>query len=272
MDRNKFVYCFLVLTLAVLGGCSSGPATKESKKAASPPEKIQGRAQVTDAINQTETAMSAGGNAMFIWEGVRRYRLFVRAPVELVHGKQYVAEGVYAQKAIDEIGDPDQGKNGYPLPSSCEQVVRMAWSSLGFYEADELASVLRQVVSRHPARPVFLVTRLSPVEAGADSAESKKDAEVKKKDLPEVTVAADKQRALLIEGPAVLNAPLWQPAGGTARCKVLIDEEGKISELQTGVQLCEAVPWSQFRYQPPVQGGRPVNVKTEVEVRFEPLK
>ena len=90
--------------------------------------------------------------------------------------------------------------------------------------------------------------------------------------MPEVSVAADKQRALLVEGPTVLEAPLWQPAGGTVRCKVVIDGEGKISDLQTGVQLCEAVPWSQFRYQPPVQGGRPVKVKTEVEVRFEARK
>jgi len=212
--------------------------------------------------------MSAGGPAMYIWEGVRRYRLFVNSAVELKHGGEYVAEGVYAQKAIDEIGDPDQGRNGYPLLSSCERVVRMAWTNLDFYGADERASVLRQMVSRYPARPVFLVTRLSPVEAkegGSKSAEPKKD-------IPEVTVAADKQRALLLEGSAIQTAPLFQPAGGTVRCKVVIDEEGKISELQTGIQLCEAVPWTQFRYQPPVQGGRPVKVKTEVEVRFEPRK
>ena len=33
-----------------------------------------------------------------------------------------IAEGVYAQKAIDEIGDPDQAKNGYPLQSNCERM------------------------------------------------------------------------------------------------------------------------------------------------------
>jgi hypothetical protein len=32
------------------------------------------------------------------------------------------------------------------------------------------------------------------------------------------------------------------------------------------------VPWSQFRYQPPVQNGHPVKVSTEVEVRFDPRK
>jgi hypothetical protein len=40
--------------------------------------------------------------------------------------------------------------------------------------------------------------------------------------------------------------------------------------LATGAQLCEAVPWSEFRYQPPVKAGKPVTVKTEVEVRFQP--
>ncbi len=270
MNRNASIFSILVLALAGLTGCSGGPATKEAKKAVAPPDKIQGRAQVTDAMNQTESAMSAGGNAMFIWEGVRRYRLFVRAPIELVHGKEYVVEGVYAQKLIDEIGDPDQGKNGYPLLTSCAEVVRRAWTGLGFYEADEHASVLRQMVSRYPARPVFLVSKITPVESkeGGEAAEKKKADKA-----PEVAVPADRQRAQLVEGPkTALTAPLWQPAGGTARCKVLIGTDGKIEELQTGVQLCEAVPWDQYRYQPPVQGGRPVKVKTEVEVSFEARK
>ena len=73
---------------------------------------------------------------MYLWEGDRRYRLFLRTAVDVVHGNEYVAEGIYAQKAIDEIGDPDQGKNGYPLQSSCERVVRMAWNELPFDEVD----------------------------------------------------------------------------------------------------------------------------------------
>jgi hypothetical protein len=211
---------------------------------------------------------------VFLWDGERRYRLFFRTAAQVEQGKEYVAEGVYAQKAIDEIGDPDQGKNGYPLISSCERVIRMTWSGMGLYEPGERALVLRQIVNRYPARPVFLVKRLSPVtsqQGGAGSAE-KKVAETEEKDIPEVSVPAEKQRALLIEGPTVLPAPLWEPAGGTVRCKVLIDQEGKIAELQTGEQLCESVSWSRFRFQPTVQRGRPVKVKTEVEVRFEPRK
>jgi hypothetical protein len=144
----------------------------------------------------------------------------------------------------------------------------MAWSGLPFDVIDGNASVLRTKVQRYPARPVFLVTRLEPVtskENGADSAKPEKD-------IPEVSVAADKQRAFLIESPSVQTAPLWEPAGGTLRCKVVIDPEGKVSELLSGTQLCEAVQWSKYRYQPPVQGGHPVQVKTEVEVRFEPRK
>jgi hypothetical protein len=53
---------------------------------------------------------------------------------------------------------------------------------------------------------------------------------------------------------------------------VVIGTEGKIADLDTGKQLCESVPWSQFRYQPTVQGGHPVKVSTEVEVRFDPRK
>jgi hypothetical protein len=96
----------------------------------------------------------------------------LRTPVEAVHGDQYIAEGVYAQKAIEEIGDPDQGRNGYPLQSSCERVVTMAWGNLPFDAIDAQAAVLRARMKRYPARPVFLVARIAPVtstESGAAS-------------------------------------------------------------------------------------------------------
>ena len=132
MNRNARIFCFLVLTLAALAGCSSQPAT-ESKKAGTAPDRIQGKAKVIEeASGATDAALNAGGPSVYIKEGDHRYRLFLRTAVEVVDGKEYVAEGVYAQKAIDDIGDPDQGKNGYPLQSSCEHVVRMAWSDLSF--------------------------------------------------------------------------------------------------------------------------------------------
>ena len=53
---------------------------------------------------------------------------------------------------------------------------------------------------------------------------------------------------------------------------MLIDQDGTISELRTGAQLCETVLWSEFRFQPPVLRGKPVKVSTDVEVRFEPRK
>jgi hypothetical protein len=276
MNRKSRIFCSLVLTLAALGGCSSKPSANESKKAKTAPHRIQGKAQVlVQSGGANDAALNAGGPSVYLLEGARRYRLFLNTAAELVHGDAYIAEGVYAQKVIDEVGDPDQGKNGYPLRSSCERVVKMAWSGLAFDAVDAQAEVLRATVKRYPARPVFLVTRIRPVTSTASStaaAEPKKDAAVEEKDLPEVDVAADKQRAFLIEGPAVQTAPLWEPAGRTVRCKVVISPEGKIAELETGVQLCETVPWDQFRYQPPVQGGHPVKVRTEVEVRFEPRK
>lgn len=272
MKRNAYIFCSLVLTLAGLVGCSSQPTANDSKKAAGAPDKIQGKAQVNlDETTPTDTSLNAGGPSVYLWEGARRYRLFFRTAVEVTPGKDYIAEGVYAQRVIDEIGDPDQGKNGYPLQSSCERVVQMAWSGLAFDVTDGHVSVLRGRVKRYPARPVFLVTRLTPVaskEGGDASAEAKKAA----KDIPEVSVAANIQRALLIEGSTVQPAPLWEPAGGTVSCKVVIDQEGKISTLESGTQLCEAAPWPTFRYKPPVQGGRPVTVSTEVELRYEPRK
>jgi hypothetical protein len=268
MNRNTFSFSFLVLTLAGLGGCSSQPAAKEPKKALTAPDKIQGKVQIlSDETTATDAALNAGGPSVYLLDGMHRYRLFFKKAVEVDPGKEYVAEGVYAQKAIDEIGDPDQGKNGYPLLASCDRVVKMVWSGLAFDVTDGYSAALRTKVKRYPARPVFLVTKLQPATSKEGS-----DAAGEEKDVPEVSVAADKQRALLIEGPTVLTAPLWEPAGGTVRCKLVINPQGKVSELATGIQLCETVPWSQFRYQPPVQRGHPVKVKTEVEVRFEPRK
>ena len=276
MIRKARIFYFLVLTLAALSGCSSKPSATESKKAETALDRIQGKAQVlVESSGASDAALNAGGPSVYLWEGAHRYRLFLRTATEIVHGDQYIVEGVDAQKAIDQIGDPDQGKNGYPLQSSCERVVTTAWSGLPFDAVDAQAAVLRATVKRHPARPVFLVAQIRPVtskDSGSASAEPKKDAAAEEKDIPEVTVAGDKQRALLIEGSPVQTAPLWEPAGGTVRCKVVIDPAGKISELESTAQLCETVPWSKFRYQPPVQAGHPVKVKTEVEVRFEARK
>jgi hypothetical protein len=106
----------------------------------------------------------------------------------------------------------------------------------------------------------------------ADSSKEKKDGEADEKDPPKVSVPADKQRDLLVEGPTTLPAPLWEPEGGTAKCKVVVDEEGKIAELDSGSQLCETVPWSQFRYKPTLKGGHAIRVSSEVEVHFDPRK
>jgi hypothetical protein len=269
MTRNTYVSCFLVLTLGALAGCSSKPP---SKQAAAAPDKIQGKAQVN--VGETtalDASLNAGGPSVYLVDGLNRYRLFFNKAFQVEAGKEYVAEGVYAQKAIDAIGDPDQGKNGYPLESSCDSVVKMAWPGQSFDATDSLSASLRAKVRRFPARPVFLVTSIQPA-SSADSAKQKKEAEAEEKEAPEVSVPADKQRALLVEGPTVLPAPLWEPTGGTARCKVVIDEEGKIAELDSGAQLCETVPWVKFRYQPTVKGGHSVRVNTEVEVRFDPRK
>jgi hypothetical protein len=276
MNSNARIFCFLVLTLAALVSCSGERSANESKKAGVALDKIQGKAQVlVESGGASDAALNAGGSSVYLWEGERRYRLFLKTPAEILHGEEYIAEGVDAQKAIDEIGDPDQGKNGYPLEPSCRRVVARVWPNLSFDAADATVTLVRNTVKRYPARHLFLVTRIrlaTSAESGAASAEPKKNAAAEEKNIPIVSVAEDKQRALLMEGPTVQIAPLWDPAGGTVRCKVVINPEGKISELQTGVQLCEAVPWSQFRYQPPVQRGNPVKVETEVEVRFDPRK
>jgi hypothetical protein len=261
MTRN--IFYSLLLTLAGLTGCSSPPPAKQ---AAAAPDKIQGKALVL--MNETtalDAAMNAGGPSVYLVDGMSRYRLFFNKPFQAENGKEYVAEGVYAQKAIDAMGDPDQGKNGYPLQPSCDRVVGMAWPGMAFDMTDSYSNSLRAKVKRFPARPVFLVTRIQ----AADSTNQKKDSDASDK---VVSVPAEQQRALLVEGPTTITAPLWEPAGGTPRCKVVIDEEGKIVELNSGSQLCETVPWAQFHYKPTVKGGHPVRVETEVEVHFDPRK
>jgi hypothetical protein len=270
LTRNTYGCCWLVAALTGLAGCSSAPPAKQAE---TPRDKIQGRAIVLpNETTPLDTSMNAGGPSVYLVDGLNRYRLFFNKPFEVQAEQEYVAEGVLAQKAIDAIGDPDQGKNGYPLPASCDHIVRMAWPGLGLDVTDSYASSLRAKVKRFPARPVFLVTQIQLAPAGADSTKQKKDTEAQEKEAPKVSVPADKQQALLVEGPTAVTAPLWEPEGGTVRCKVVIDEEGRITELDSGSQLCEAVPWAQFRYKPTLKGGHPVRVNSEVEVRFDARK
>jgi hypothetical protein len=266
MTRNTYVFCCLVPALSGLIGCSSAPP----KQAAPPPDKIQGKAQVVlTETTALDASINAGGPSIYLVDGLNRYRLFFAKAAQVDAGKEYIAEGVNAQKFIDAAGDPNQGKSGYPLGSSCDSAVRTAWPALAFDAVDSYSTSLCAKVKRFPARPVFLVTQIQPV---TDAAKQKQDTGAEDKEVPEVSVPADKQRALLVAGPTVLTAPLWEPTGGTANCKVVIDEDGKIAELDSGSQLCETVPWSQFRYQPTVKAGHPVRVNTEVELRFDPRK
>jgi hypothetical protein len=197
MYRDAYILYFLVLTLAGLSGCSKS-SDKGPAKAAAAPDKIQGKAQVNlDDNTATDAAMNAGGPSVYLIDGLHRYRLFFNKPFEIAAGKEYAAEGVLAQKVIDDIGDPDQGKNGYPLESSCQRVVNMAWPGLAMDVMDLHVSTLRGRVKRYPARPVFLVTQIAQV--------TSKDKPDEEKKIPEVAVPADKQRALLIEGPSSLT-------------------------------------------------------------------
>jgi hypothetical protein len=271
MNRKAPIFSLLAIGLVALSGCSSAPPAGEAKKAAPKVDKIQGRVQVfVDPGLAGDADLNGGGSTLRLWQNKRQYRLFTRKTMELVHDNQYVVEGINAQKVIEEIGDPDQGKKGYPLRSSCERVVKMAWSGLPFDEVDVKAAVLKARVSRYPARTVFLVTKLRPATAEEIAAAPKETP--KEEDLPSITVPAAKQRALLIEGPTTQTAPLWEPAGKTVSCKLIIDTKGKVLELETGAQLCEIVDWSKFSYKPTLQAGKPINVKTEVEVVFEPRK
>ncbi len=261
MNRNAYLFCSLVFTLAALGGCSSKPSADEAEVVQ---DKIQGEIQINlSETSSADAALNGGGPTIYLLEGMHHYRLFFNRAIQVEPGT-YVAEGVDAQKLIDEIGDPDQGKNGYPLESSCRRVVKTAWPNLSFDVTDAHVDALRRRVKRYPARPVFLVKQLTPVPGSAESEKAEPE------DEWDIEVPAEKQQALLIESAPAQTAPLWEPAGGTIVCGIIVGRDGTISQLATGKQLCEAVPWSQYRYTPTVQNGKPVKVRTEVEVRFEP--
>ena len=59
MNRNAYFFCLFVLALAGLGGCSSEPPAKESKKAGTATDRIQGKAQVLAASTATDAALNA---------------------------------------------------------------------------------------------------------------------------------------------------------------------------------------------------------------------
>src|ERR1700678_4533750 len=175
MTRDTYVFCFLVLPLAGLAGCSTKPPAKQ---AAAAPDKIQGKAQVVlSETTQLDASINGGGPSVYLVDGLNRYRLFFDKASQVEPGKEYVAEGVYAQKAIDAIGDPDQGNTGYPLGPSCDSVVRTAWPALAFDVVDSYSNSLCIKVKRFPARPVFLVTRIQLVTGAKAKDSGKQDAE-----------------------------------------------------------------------------------------------
>ena len=197
MGEPQRVHFFLVaMAVVILGACSSEPSDKQAQTSAAATDRIQGKIQVlAQAFGSADASLNEGSPVVYLWQGVRRYTLYFRKPIDVVQGNEYVVEGVNAQRVIDEIGDPDGGRNGYPLLSSCERVVRMAWSGLPFDEIDGRASALRARVKRYPARPLFLVTKIRPVtpgEGGGASSEPKKEAADAGKKIPEVSVAADR--------------------------------------------------------------------------------
>jgi hypothetical protein len=96
MTHNASGFCFLVVALAGLTGCSSEPVAKQ---AAPPPDKIQGKALVL--LNEStamDAALNAGGPSVYLVDGLNRYRLFFNKAFTVEAGKQYAAEGVYAQR------------------------------------------------------------------------------------------------------------------------------------------------------------------------------
>jgi len=271
MNRTVGVSSLLALALAILSGCSSEPPAGAKKSVVL--DRIQGKAQVLteEGITAADAALNAGGPSIYIWVGSHRYRLFLTKAVEVTHGTQYVVEGIDAQKAIEKIGDPDNGKNGYPLQDSCARVVQMAWKDLAF-DADAQAAALRTRVQRYPARSVFLVASIRPATDAEKAAVPIEATDAANDKAKVIEVPAAKQAALMTVGPILQTAPLWDPKGETVSCKVTIGTDGKIASLDTGAQLCEAVPWDQFQYKPTLQGGNPVKVSTEVEIRFDPRK
>src|ERR1700722_9601093 len=104
--RVAYIFVIPLLTVAWLTGCSSPPP---AKPVAAPTDKIHGKAQVLlDETSGLDAALNAGGPSVYLVDGLNRYRLFFDKPFEITPAQEYSAEGIYAQKAIDAMGDPDR--------------------------------------------------------------------------------------------------------------------------------------------------------------------
>src|SRR5881394_2034687 len=106
MNRKPCLPWFLVLAVAGLVGCAGEKSAKDAKPTAAVMHQVKGKLQVASASTGSDAALNAGGDSLYIRDGVRRYRLFLKSRMEVTPNTEYAAEGIYAQKAIDEIGDP----------------------------------------------------------------------------------------------------------------------------------------------------------------------
>ena len=68
MTRNTSVFCFLVLAVTGLAGCSSEPP----KQAAAPPDKIHGKAEIhLNEATALDAALNAGGPSVYLVDGLK---------------------------------------------------------------------------------------------------------------------------------------------------------------------------------------------------------
>ena len=107
MTRNTYVFSFLVLTLAGLAACSSEPNAKASK-AATAPDKIQGKAQILlDESTASDAAMNAGGPSVYLVDGLNRYRLFFNKAFQVEAGKTSSQSSTFDPRPLLALSKPN---------------------------------------------------------------------------------------------------------------------------------------------------------------------
>ena len=164
MNCNARIFCFLVLTFAALGGCSSGPSAKECQESRRPPGQNPGESPSSGGIGRGSGCRSERGWTFRVPLGRRciATACSLRTPVEIVHGKRVYCRGRLRAKGHRRDWRSRPGQERLSARNQAASVSsRMAWSDLSFdaFDADCLAFERQgETVSRQAHIPGYADT------------------------------------------------------------------------------------------------------------------
>jgi TonB family protein len=107
--------------------------------------------------------------------------------------------------------------------------------------------------------------------SGTQSATTNRE---EKKEMPKAQPQVKLGKLIHKVAPAYPPAARMQHIHGTVRVRVLIDKEGKVTQLEPVSGPQELIPAAldavrQWRYEPALLDGKPVDIHTEITVNFK---